>query len=96
MQLLSPDKYGNMGWEAKDAQIGQVVGPVKTAQGFTVFKVLKKIPGHQQSLDEAWGRVRSHLLQDQTQQGFDALLIKLKDQYADQIRIYEDRLQRQT
>ena len=94
IQLLRPDKYGNLGWEAKDAEVGQIVGPVKTAQGFTVFKVLKKIPGHQQSLDEVWGRVRSHLLQDLTQERFDALLAKLNAQYADQIHIYEDRLRK--
>ncbi|MYC72383.1 MAG: hypothetical protein F4X17_16905, partial [Gemmatimonadetes bacterium] len=92
IQLLRPDKYGNLGWEAKDAEVGQVVGPVKTAQGFTVFKVLNKVPSRQQSLDEVWGRVRSHVLQDLTQERFDALLVKLKNQYADQIHIYEDRL----
>ena len=54
----------------------------------------KKIPGSQQSFEETWGRVRSHLLQDLTQQRFDELLVKLKDQYADQIQIYEDRLQK--
>jgi len=96
IQLLRPDKYGNMGWSAKDAQVGEIVGPIKTAQGFTVFKVLKKIPGGQQSLEETWGRVRSHLLQDQTKERFDELLIKLKDQYGNQIHIYEDRLQKKT
>ena len=94
IQLLRPDKYGNLGWEAKNAEIGQIVGPVKTAQGFTIFKVLKKIPRRQQSLDEVWGRARSHLLQDLTQERFDALLAKLNDQYADQIHIYEDRLRK--
>ena len=94
MQLLRPDKYGNMGWEANNAAVGEIVGPIKTGQGFTVFKVLKKIPGGQQSFEETWGRVRSHLLQDLTQQRFDELLVKLKDQYADQIQIYEDRLQK--
>ncbi len=92
IQLLRPDKYGNLGWEAKDAEVGQIVGPVKTEQGFTVFKVLNKVAGHQQSLDEVWGRVRAHLLQDLTQDRFDALLVKLRDQYADQVHIYEDRL----
>ena len=92
IQLLRPDKYGNLGWEARDAEVGQIVGPVKTAQGFTVFKVLNKIPARQQSFDEVWGRVRSHLLQDLTHERFDALLAKLNDQYADQIHIYENRL----
>ena len=94
IQLLRPDKYGNLGWEAKNAEVGQIVGPVKTAQGFTIFKVLKKIPRRQQSLDEVWGRARSHLLQDLTQERFDALLAKLNDQYADQIHIYEERLRK--
>lgn len=94
MQLLRPDKYGNMGWEAKDAEIGQIVGPVKTAQGFSVFKVLKKVPARQQSFDEVWGRARSHWIQDQTQERFDELLVKLRDQYAGQIQIYETRLQK--
>ena len=44
MQLLNPDKYGKLGWEAKDAQVGEVVGPVKTNNGYSVFKVLKKLP----------------------------------------------------
>ncbi len=92
IQLLRPDKYGNLGWEARDAEVGQIVGPVKTAQGFTVFKVLNKIPARQQSFDEVWGRVRSHLLQDLTHERFDALLAKLNEQYADQIHIYENRL----
>ena len=83
-----------MGWEAKDAEIGQIVGPVKTAQGFSVFKVLKKVPARQQSFDEVWGRTRSHWIQDQTQERFDELLVKLRDQYAGQIQIYETRLQK--
>jgi len=96
MQLLRPDKYGNMGWEAENAEIGQIVGPVKTAQGFTVFKVLKKIPGFQQSFDDIWGRVRAHLIQDLTKERFDELLAKLKDQYGNQIQIYEERLPKGT
>ena len=96
MQLLRPDKYGNMGWEAENAEIGQIVGPVKTAQGFTVFKVLKKIPGFQQSFDDVWGRVRAHLIQDQTKERFDELMAKLKDQYGNQIQIYEERLPKGT
>ena len=47
----------------------------------------------QQSFDETWGRVRAHLIQDMTQKGFDELLVRIKDQYGDQIRIYEERLQ---
>jgi len=92
MELLRPDKYGSMGWEANNAQVGEIVGPIKTAQGFSVFKVLKKTPGTQLNFDESYGRARAHLIQDLTQRRFDEFLIRLKDQYADQIQIYEDRL----
>ena len=94
MELLRPDKYGSMGWEANNAQVGEIVGPIKTAQGFSVFKVLKKTPGAQLNFDESYGRARAHLIQDLTQRGFDKFLIRLKDQYADQIQIYEDLLQK--
>lgn len=92
MQLLNPDKYGNLGWEAKDAQVGEIVGPVKTNNGYSVFKVLKKIPAEETSFERAQGRVRSHLRAERSQQMFDALVAKLRKQYADQIHIYEENL----
>ena len=33
IQLLRPDKYGNLGWEAKDAEVGQIVGPGQDRAG---------------------------------------------------------------
>jgi parvulin-like peptidyl-prolyl isomerase len=92
MQLLNPDKYGSLGWEAKDAQVGDIVGPIKTLNGYSVFKVLKKIPAQKRSFDESIGRVRAHLREDLGYSMFDELLIKLKKQYAGQIQIYEANL----
>lgn len=92
MQLLNPDKYGNLGWEAKDAEVGEVVGPVKTNNGFSVFKVLKKIPAEELGFEQAKGRVRAHLRGDISQSMFDEFVAKLKKQYANQIHIYEENL----
>jgi len=92
MQLLNPDKYGSLGWEAKDAQVGDIVGPVKTNNGYSVFKVLKKIPAREVSFEESIGRVRAHLRDELSQSIFDELLAKLKKQYAGQIQIYEANL----
>ena len=92
MQLLNPDKYGKLGWEAKDAQVGEVVGPIKTNNGYSVFKVLKKIPAQEMSFDQAKGRVRSHLRMELSESMFDEFVTELKRQYADQIRIYEENL----
>ena len=92
MQLLSPDKYGKLGWEAKDAQIGEIVGPVKTNNGYSVFKVLKKIPEKDMSFREARGRVRSHMRMDLSETMFKELVADLKRQYADKIHIFEENL----
>lgn len=92
MQLLNPDKYGKLGWEAKDAQVGEIVGPVKTNNGYSVFKVLKKLPKEEQSFREAQGRVRSHLRMELSQTMFDELVAELKRQYAEQIHIFEENL----
>jgi peptidyl-prolyl cis-trans isomerase C len=93
LQLLRPDKYGNIGWEAKDAREGELVGPVRTQQGYSVFKVLKKIPGYEQSFEEARGRAATHLREELIQQGFDRLLARLRDRYQGQVRLYEEHLQ---
>ena len=92
MQLLSPDKYGKLGWEAKDAQIGEIVGPVKTNNGYSVFKVLKKIPQRDMSFRESKGRVRSHIRMDLSETMFKELVADLKRQYADKIHIFEENL----
>ena len=92
MQLLNPDKYGKLGWEAKDAQVGEVVGPVKTNNGYSVFKVLKKLPEEEMNFREAQGRVRSHLRMELSQTMFDELVAELKRQYKEQIHIFEENL----
>ena len=92
MQLLNPDKYGKLGWEAKDAQVGEVVGPVKTNNGYSVFKVLKKLPEEEMNFREAQGRVRSHLRMELSQTMFDELVAELKRQYEEQIHIFEENL----
>ena len=92
MQLLNPDKYGKLGWEAKDAQVGEVVGPVKTNNGYSVFKVLKKLPEEEMNFREAQGRVRSHLRMELSQTMFDELVAELRRQYEEQIHIFEENL----
>jgi len=90
MQLLNPDKYGKLGWEAKDAEIGEIVGPIKTNNGYSVFKVLKKIPEQEVIFEQAIGRVRAHLRQDLSEDYFDEFVSELRRQYKDQIVIYEE------
>ena len=79
MQLMRPDKYGRVGFEASEADVGEIVGPVKTSQGFSVFKVLKKIPGYQESFEEARFRAQWHLKQDRAVEDFDRFVGRLRE-----------------
>jgi len=93
IKLMRPDKYGRLGWEAKDASIGEVVGPVKSSQGYSVFEVLKKTPGRQHSFEESKIRVGGHMRQERINEGAAALVERLNHKYRDGIKIYEAHLQ---
>ena len=79
MQLMRPDKYGHVGFEASEAEVGQIVGPIRSFQGFSVFRVLKKIPGYQESYEEARIRAGWHLKQDLVVENFDRYVTSLRE-----------------
>ncbi len=79
MQLMRPDKYGRVGFEASEAEIGEIVGPIRTFQGYSVFKVLRKIPGYRESFEEAQARASWHLKQDLTVADFDRYVLRLRE-----------------
>ncbi|MSR81731.1 MAG: hypothetical protein EXS58_02240 [Candidatus Latescibacteria bacterium] len=91
--LTRPDKYGAVGAEAQHAQVGQLVGPVKSTQGYSVFKVLAKSPTQPMRFEECKIRVSFHLKQDLAEQKFDELIQRLRQKYASQVQLYEDHLQ---
>ncbi|MBI2503784.1 MAG: peptidyl-prolyl cis-trans isomerase [Candidatus Latescibacteria bacterium] len=91
--LTRPEKYGEVGIEAQHAQVGQLVGPVKSTQGYSVFKVLAKSPSQPQSFEECRIRVSFHLKQDLAEQKFEELIQRLNKKYAGLVQLYEDHLQ---
>ena len=93
IQLMRPDKYGRLGWAAKEAEIGEVVGPIKSTQGYSVFEVLKKEPGRQHSFEESRIRVAEHLRQARINAGAAALVERLNDKYSEGIQLFETHLQ---
>jgi parvulin-like peptidyl-prolyl isomerase len=96
MLLTRPEKYGEVGVEALHAQVGQLVGPVKSTQGYSVFKVLAKYPAQPQAFEECRIRVSFHLKQDLAEHKFEELIQRLNKKYAGQIQLYEDHLQAYT
>lgn len=93
VQLLRPDKYGQVGWEAQNARKGEIIGPVKSTQGYSVFKVIDIVPARPLSFEEAKGRLNAHIRQALIQQKIEDLLERLRDRHKGQIEIYEDHFQ---
>ncbi len=91
--LTRPEKYGNVGIEAQHAQVGQIVGPIKSTQGYSVLKVLAKTPAQPQSFEESRIRAASHLKQELAEQEFEKLIQRLNKKYTGQIQLHEDHLQ---
>ncbi|MBM3280403.1 MAG: peptidyl-prolyl cis-trans isomerase [Candidatus Handelsmanbacteria bacterium] len=91
--LTRPDKYGEVGLEAQHAQVGQIVGPVKSSQGYSVFKVVSKTPAQPHSFEDSRIRAAYHLKQELAEERFEELIRRLNQKYAGQIQRYEDHLQ---
>lgn len=74
------------------AQQGQLEGPLQVKGGYSVFRVLEReessIEPFETAQRQAWALVR---LERETQ-ALNAFLVQLREQYADQIKIYPDRL----
>jgi len=79
MKLMRPDKYGRVGFEASEAEVGEIVGPIRSSQGFSVFRVLRKIPGYQSSFEEARYRAGWHMKQDLAVENFDRYVNSLRE-----------------
>ena len=74
------------------AQQGQLEGPLQVKGGYSVFRVLEReessIEPFETAQRQAWALVR---LERETQ-ALNAFLVQLREKYADQIKIYPDRL----
>lgn len=66
---------------AFDAEIGQVVGPVKTQFGFHIIKVEKKNEPTMIEYDEVKDRIRENLVQQKQATVYDEKVKELKEKY---------------
>ncbi|MBT4976626.1 MAG: hypothetical protein HOL51_00270 [Gemmatimonadetes bacterium] len=74
------------------AQIGALNGPVKLDAGYSVFKVLERIPAHPTPFAQAASRAKWWVQKQQEKALFDALFVRLREKYAAQIVVFEERL----
>ena len=85
-------KYGDLVDEALAAEVGQLVGPVKVPQGYSVFRVLEKSRGELRPFAEAKKQATAILRLRREEQRFNSLVSDLRQKYADQVRIFEREL----
>ncbi len=74
------------------AQIGALNGPVKLDAGYSVFKVLERIPAHPTPFGQAASRAKWWVQKEQEKALFDALFVRLREKHAAQIVVFEERL----
>lgn len=80
-------------YEAADrAEPGSLQGPVKTGEGYSVFRVLAKHPARTQPFEQARDRVKYWLRQEEEKRLIEELLARLREQYRPAIVLYNDRL----
>ena len=93
VRLVKRHTYERLGYEAAGAEVGELVGPVKTYRGYSVFRVLGRRPGYHLPFEKARFRAAKELRQELSRQRFDEFLGQLTERYEDRVTIYEDHLQ---
>lgn len=76
---------------AREVEPGELVGPVKTHEGYSVFKVLSR-KGEQETFAEARKRVQATVNWVKKQQVFEGFVAELRQKYAAQVEVREDHL----
>ena len=84
--------YGELVSRALEAEPGQLVGPVATKEGYSVFRLLEKSGGQLQPFEAVKDRAQATLRFHKEEELFNALVAALRQKYADQVRLFPDAL----
>ena len=74
------------------SQQGQLEGPLQVEGGYSVFRVLEREESSIEPFETAQRRARALVRLERETQALNAFLVQLREKYADQIKIYPDRL----
>jgi len=88
---------GGEGWGSlldrfKSAPVGQLMGPVKVENGYSLFRVEERRPARIRTLKEVEPLVRYRIRQRKIREAFAQYTKELMEKYADQITWYDDRI----
>lgn len=92
IRLYERRRFGALLDEATKAEAGKVNGPVEVEEGYSVFKVLKRVGPKPQAFEKAARKAQYGLKKQEEKRLLDALFLKLREKYASEIVLFEDRL----
>ncbi len=76
------------------APVGVLTGPVALDEGYSIFEVRERIPPRPTPFAQAASRARWWVQKRQEKTLFDSLFIRLRNQYADRVVVFEEQLGR--
>ena len=85
-------QFGGFVETAVEAEIGELTGPVKVQEGYSIFKVLSR-ERKRETFAEAELRVRSQLRRQRHRNAFNEYMEELRSRYESEVSIHEDRLE---
>ena len=75
------------------ADVGDLVGPIKSMDGYTVFKVLRRQGGQLQSFEEVRERAEGVLRKQRADQLIVQFIRQLQQRYSDQVELFIERIE---
>ena len=85
--------FGPLHDEAMEkAPIGELKGPLALAEGFSIFKVEERIPDRPEPFPQTVRRAKYWLRKAEENKYFEALIVRLREQYAGQVEVFEEHL----
>ena len=85
-------QFGGFVEAAVEAEIGELTGPVKVQEGYSIFKVLSR-ERKRETFAEAEMRVRSQFRRQRHRNAFNEYMEELRSRYESEVSIHEDRLE---
>ena len=85
-------QFGGFVEAAVEAEIGELTGPVKVQEGYSIFKVLSR-ERKRETFAEAEMKVRSQLRRERHRNAFNEYMKELHSRYESEVSIHEDRLE---
>jgi len=74
----------------KTAEIGKIVGPVKTQFGYHIIRVDERQPAGNRKLEEVKEQIKGHLLPQKQQEAFKVYIEELKKEFS--VKIHQEKL----